>query len=385
MKNNKTKFNLIEVIIFILITGIVCFITSGIIIYNNIKKNTGIDLSTIKKDKNLKKLITSYNILDLYYKNLNKNKLTDKAIKSMLNGVNEKNTYYLSKEKTNALNNALNDKQIGIGVVLNISNEDIIINEVYKDSPASKAGLIAGDKVVGINNSNINNNYNVLTELFNSKKQIKIKVLRNNQYMDFLIKPNNFKKKNITYKKYNINDRIVLFVRIKLFSKNTYNDFKNILEKNEFSNINGLIIDLRDNNGGYLSNARKIAELFLEKNKNLYILKNKNITKVIKDKTKSKKNYDIVVLVNKNTASASEVLTIALKESYGATVIGQKTYGKNSVQKTKILDNGSMIKYTTFKWYSPKNHSVKNGINPDINISKGKEDNQLQAALNFFK
>ena len=170
-----------------------------------------------------------------------------------------------------------------------------------------------------------------------------------------------------------------------MFSKDSYKDFRKILLNNEKSGIAGLIIDIRDNNGGYLSSSKKIAEMFLEKNKNIYILKNKSETKVIKDKTLEKRNYDVVVLVNNKTASSAEVLAIALKESYGATLVGNVTYGKDSVQKTKKLDNGAMIKYTSFKWYSPNNNSIKNGIEPDIVISRNKQDNQLQVALNYFK
>ena len=130
-----------------------------------------------------------------------------------------------------------------------------------------------------------------------------------------------------------------------------------------------LIIDLRSNTGGYLSAAEDIASLFLEKGKIIYSLKTKNDELVVKDKTASKTNYKIIVLIDNNTASASEILAASLKESYGATIVGKTSFGKGKVQQTMRLKDGSMAKYTSAKWFTPNGSSIDGkGIIPDFDV-----------------
>ena len=155
--------------------------------------------------------------------------------------------------------------------------------------------------------------------------------------------------------------------------------------------IDALVIDVRDNNGGYLTTVTDIASSLLPKGKNIYQIQKDNKKVATKDKTSTKREYPIAIIVNGNSASASEILAGAIKESYNGYVVGTKTYGKGTVQQVKALGDGSMIKYTIENWLTPDGNWInKKGIEPTDEVELSKEyyenptnenDNQLQKAL----
>jgi carboxyl-terminal processing protease len=173
------------------------------------------------------------------------------------------------------------------------------------------------------------------------------------------------------------------------FSSHSYNDLKKELEELENDNIDSLIIDLRDNTGGYLTAATDISNLFLEKGKVIYSLENKNKVKTYKDETKESRKYDIVVLINYNTASAAEILAAALKDSYGAVLVGKTSFGKGKVQTMKYYEE-TMIKYTSAKWLRPNGECIDEiGLIPDyeVDIQYGNNiiyDLQLDKAIELL-
>ena len=164
------------------------------------------------------------------------------------------------------------------------------------------------------------------------------------------------------------------YLKISKFNETAYEQFYEKLNKIEVDGINSLIIDLRDNTGGYLSVATKISEMFLQKGKVIYSLNEQSSTKTTYDETDDERNYKVYILVNGNSASASEILAAALKDSYGAKLVGTTTYGKGKVQKTSKLSDGTMYKYTSAKWLTPSGECIDGvGLKPDIEISNGDE------------
>lgn len=159
----------------------------------------------------------------------------------------------------------------------------------------------------------------------------------------------------------------------------------------EAESISGLIIDVRDNSGGYLHSVTEMLDIFVPKGTIIYKIQDQKKTTAYKATTVEYRNYPIAILVNKSSASASEILAIGLKEAYGASVVGVNTYGKGTVQTTKELPTGGMIKYTIQKWLSPKGNWVnKVGVEPTNKVELREEyiknpsddnDNQLQTAL----
>ena len=179
----------------------------------------------------------------------------------------------------------------------------------------------------------------------------------------------NINKPALSYSVEEFNNKKLGYIQIQTFSQTLAEQVKQTLNKIEKDNISGLIIDLRGNGGGYLNAATDTASLFLEKGKVIYSLENKNSLDTTKDETDEKRSYPIVVLVNEGTASASEILAGALKDSYGATIVGKKSYGKGKVQQVKNLKDGSTVKYTTARWLRPNGECVDGvGIIPDYEI-----------------
>ena len=175
------------------------------------------------------------------------------------------------------------------------------------------------------------------------------------------------------------------YINITTFSATTKEQVVKVLDSFD-KNINSVVIDLRDNTGGYLNAAYDVSELFLKKGKVVYQLKNREnkITKYTAKIGEYRGFNKITVIINSSTASASEILALALKESAGAKIVGVKSYGKGTVQETSKLKSGSMVKYTTAYWLSPNGNSInKIGITPDY--IEEENENQLQKALEIAK
>ena len=190
---------------------------------------------------------------------------------------------------------------------------------------------------------------------------------------------------------YEKNDKKIGYISISIFSSITTKQFTNALDKLNKENIDGLVIDVRDNGGGYLSVVTDIASEILEKNKVIYKLEKDEKISEKKDNTKAKLDYPVAILVNSNSASAAEILAAAIKESYDGFVVGTNTYGKGTVQQTTTLPDGSMVKYTVQKWLTPDGNWIDGkGVEPTDYVELSDEyyknpvmenDNQLNKAL----
>ena len=253
------------------------------------------------------------------------------------------------------------------------------------------------DKIISINDINIENmNSDEIKNIIEQNKtnKIDLKIMRNDEIRDF----NNLKMTSIDYPnlRYSfVENENIGYIKINLFSNNINKQLEYALS--QLNSYYGLIIDLRNNAGGYLEEAYQTAEIFLSKGSIVYSLIDKdNKKKEFKDKTNDKQSVPIVVLVNGNTASAAEILAGALKDSYGAILIGSQTYGKGKVQHTYSLSSGEMVKYTTSLWYRPNGTNIDGiGITPDYQIENDVEttesgetnliDNQYNKAIEILK
>lgn len=389
-KERSASFNLLEVIIIIIMTSLVVGVSTGVIVYKNYKSDVGITESDGKYFKELKKAYD--NIINGYVEKVDEAKLIDAAIEGMYNYLGDPYTSYIDQSSTDDLTDRLNGEYTGIGVEITKIEEGIIVINVFENGPAYNAGIEPEDILVKLNGNDITNSSaaDVSNSIKNSNQSsVELSVLRDGIT---ITKTVNIKNVNVpSVSKENFND--IGYIKIDTFSNTTYTQFKEALEALEKNNINGLVIDVRNNGGGYLNSAAEIAELFIEKGKNIYGLENKKGKTFYEDNTKTQRNYKIAVLINSSSASASEILASALKESYGATIIGTTSYGKGTVQETSKLSSGGMVKYTTAYWLTPNGNSVNNvGIKPDIEIILDKTDeyqyetdNQLQGALNAVK
>lgn len=348
------------------ITSIISGITAGVIVTNGYNKKTGLSYNELANDGNLKEFLEVYSsITNNYYEDVNKEEMLDNAIDAMLNYLDDTYTTYLNDEETANLEKKLAGKYKGIGIQV-LGNEII---EVMSDTPAEEVGLMAGDIITKVNDTIIdeNNTAQIPNYINDSVDDLaKITILRNDQSIDFSVKIADIYTVDVNYKTYENN---IGYLDIDIFSKTVGEQTKKALTSLENSGMQKLIIDLRDNTGGYLESAEDIANMFLEKGKLIYSLENKNASADYYDETDEYKDYPIVIILNEKSASASEILAAALKDSYGATLVGTKSYGKGKVQQTYTLNDGSMAKYTSAKWLRPNGECIDGiGLKPDYEI-----------------
>ena len=298
--------------------------------------------------------------------------------------------YSDEKEATTFMENVEGTYE-GIGVSVSSKDGKITIIKVFDNSPAAKSGLKEKDVIIKIDGKDFTNKTSSDIAKYikeNKNKTMKLTILRNNKEKEISITRKTVAMPTVSSKIVD-EDKKIGYIRITIFSTVTEKQFTEELKKLEKKNINALIIDLRNNSGGYLNVVTNITSQFLEKGKIIYQLKNDTTTTKIKDTTKEKRTYPVAILANRASASASEIMTAALKESYGGYVIGTNTYGKGTVQKTKKLSDGSMIKYTIEKWLTPKGKWINEvGVAPTEYIefdSSKEEDNQLSKAINILQ
>lgn len=383
----KNGFSIKAVILIIVITSLITSLTTGLILYNNTNLLLG---STVEltDDANLKEFIRIYNDLNKdYYDKIDRKGMIEEAISAMLDYLHEDYSTYLNKNQTTELENKLNGEYNGIGIYF--TGKKIV--QVLEDTPASNAGLIAGDEIVSINDISTDGKTNSeILGLISKDKENTITIKRNDELISYNIKTSQINTP-LTNTIININDKNIGYIKVSTFTNKVGEEFKKTLLKLEGQGIDSLVIDMRDNLGGYLKGASEIANLFLEKDKIIYSLDSKDGISNYKDDTDESRTYQVVVLINKNTASASEVLTAALKDSYNAIIVGEKSYGKGRVQEAKTLEDGTMVKYTTAKWLTPLGNCIDEiGISPDyvVEITKNENgeivDNQLDKAVEIL-
>jgi carboxyl-terminal processing protease len=343
------------------------------------------------KNKELKSSLDF--IHDNFVDKLNEQEFLEKTLKGLLKNLDKYSDYY-GKQEFNNIADQLRGNFFGIGVELKyIKDQGMEIVNFIGNSPASRSGVMIKDLIVEVDNQNIiNKDAQIVVCLIknSTKDTVKLKILRDKKYLDFLVKKENIDNLGIVT---NFFDDIA-YLKIGNFNQ-TYTlekvkSFLSDLHKNK--NCKGLVIDLRDNFGGVLETAISIANLLLEKGKIIIQIKNSNDNRmqpIYTDQIDITKNIKIVVLVNQNSASASEVLTASLKDNNRATIVGEKTLGKGTIQILLPIKSGEMggFKLTIMNFYTPFGNTIDgSGIEPDICVKdKIDQDLAIKKALSLLK
>lgn len=388
----KKNFNSREVI-FLLITT--CLISLAIGNAINIKKEN-ID----SKDEFLEEFEQNYQfIIDNYYEEVDKSELIKGAIEGMANSLGDDYSIAITDDISNNFNIRLNGSYSGIGIeIVNDGSNNIYISDVLEDSPASKAGLQVMDMILSIDDVDFTNKKTIeLTNYIkeNAKDKYTIKVRRNDQEKIFEISKEQIEIKSVYYELKEQENKKIGYIYVSVFANNTSNQFKQAIEELENKQIDSLIIDVRYNTGGHLTSVVDMLSNLLDSTKVIYQIESKGQTTKYYSKGKTTKTYPIVVLQNSSSASASELLSAALKEEYGAIIIGEKSFGKGTVQELVNLPNNIQYKITTKKWLTPHGNWI-NGIGVDVDIEEKlndtytenpteENDNQLQKAIEYLK
>lgn len=386
-KNDGSPFKTSEVIILLLLTCLVSLLMGGLVVY----RINYINSKSI--DNELREFIENYDyVVNNYYEEVDKSKLIDSAVAGMLDSL-DKNSSYVGTDDDN-FNIFLegNYKGIGIEIVSN-DNDEVVISRVFDGSPAYKAGLLEKDILIKIAGKDITGkNASDIAKIIKSQsKKFEITYKRGGEIKKTTLEVSSVSLDSTFSKIIEKDNKKIGYIGISIFASNTTEQFKNRLSKLEKEHIDSLIIDLRDNSGGHLTTAEGIISLFMDSTHPIYQINSKNDIRKYYSKGSKDTKLKIVLLVNGGSASASEVLTSALSEQLGSVIVGEKTYGKGTVQELQTLPSGGKYKLTTKTWLTSKGKVIdKKGIKPDIEVSLDKDyfndptdenDSQLQKAL----
>lgn len=394
MKKDKKinpTFKTAEVITLVLITCVVSLFM-GFLISESDKQEYK------PADREVQDFIKQYNyIVNNYYEEVDKAKLIEAAIEGMVSSLDDPYSIYLDENTSTKFNAELNGSYNGIGVeIVNDVDKNIIVTRVFENSSAAKAGIEPLDIIESINDTKVSNTtttdfLELVKKITNKEFQLGLK--RKDKSIQVTVSRTNVTLNSVSSNIFEKNNKKIGYLYISIFANNTDFQFKTKLNELENKKIDSLIVDLRGNSGGHLLSVENIMSMFLNKDKVIYQIEDKGEkTKHYSEGTETKK-YKIVVLIDNNSASASEMLAATLKESYGATLVGKTTYGKGTVQELHDTTS-SQYKITTKKWLTPNGTWINGvGINPDVEIELNNAyfenptndtDNQLQRALEIL-
>ena len=396
-KLEKIIYKIVNIIILVLIVLLLSSLIATYRINKSIYGAKNRDVKTQNEsfdriNKNLRKVKGILN--EKYLGEIKEQDLVDSAIKGYVEGLGDKYTTYYTKDEWQELNEILSGEFYGIGIYMVREKDDngnIIISEIIEGSPAQKQDLKVGDKILKVDDKEVTaKDFETLPKIIKGKENTKVKlaVLRGEELLEKEVERQKVEVSNVKSKMLEDN---IGYIYINTFDDHVDKSFKKEYDNLKKEGMKKLIIDVRFNGGGELEATRKILDMFLEKDKIILISRNnKNREIEIKTKDDDAEKLPIVVLVNEYSASASEILTAALKDNGKAKIIGKTTYGKGVIQTliTPIL-NGGALKITTEEYLRPNKEKInKVGIKPDIEVEnkkEDKEDKQLNKAIEEIK
>ena len=369
----KTGFNTIEVVLIAILAlafgGVV-----GVVLAYTAKPLSIITNTDSPSDiQEVEKIYD--NLLSKYYGEIDKQTLSDAAIKGMIEALNDPYSTYIDAENTDDFDEQIYGYYVGVGTEITLNDENQFeVTNIFENTPATDANIELHDIVVKVNNEDVSGKtVSDIGKLIQGEigTDVTLTLRRGEEEFDVTITRDRIDLISVTSQIFEKDDKRIGYIKVTNFASNTFNQFQTALNELEENDIESLIIDVRDNLGGQLEVATQIASLFLTKDKVVYQLNTNGIIQPIYSTGPGSFQKPITVLINGATASASEVLAIALQESADATVIGTTSYGKGTIQESYKLSTGATIKFTVQEWLSPNGNTVNEvGVKPDIEISE---------------
>jgi len=326
-----------------------------------------VDIENIKKYNKVKKLLTSH-----YYQEVDQNQMLEGAIAGMVSALKDPYTVYFTKDQMQVFTESTSGSYVGIGVSLNMDSDGLMtVVEAFNGSPAKEAGIMPGDKIVKVDDQDVttisDQDYIVSIIKGEENTKVKITVFRPSEgtYVDFDIIRKKIKIENITSE---LIDKDIGYIKINMFDSEIAKYFGDHLNGLLAKNIKGLIIDLRDNPGGDYKQVCAIADRLLPEG--LIVYTEDRLGNRIEEKSDSTElGMPLAILVNGNSASDSEILAGAVKDHDKGTLIGTRTFGKGLVQAVEPLEDGSGLKFTIARYFTPSGVCIhQDGIEPDIEV-----------------
>lgn len=404
----KTRFRK-GVLIGVLVTAVV-FVAGLLIVMSVVKSKYAValinkqaadaqDVLDADSEKKIKELLGQIELY--YYEDIDTEKLTAGLYKGLFEGLGDPYSVYYTKEEYESMMASTSGTYYGIGAVLSqdVKTMQVTVLHVYKDSPAANAGLKDGDIIMRV--GDIEATSMELTELVTHIRgdkgtTVHMEIYREGKEdtQEFDIERN---KVEVPTVEYEMLEDSVGYIQITEFSEPTEEQFMTAVNALQEQGMKSMIVDLRDNPGGYLSAVTDILDDILPKGITVYTEDKYGQRQTYTSDEEHKMEIPMAVLINGNSASASEIFAGAIKDYEYGTLIGTKSFGKGIVQTVKQLNDGSAIKLTTAKYYTPKgNYIHKKGIEPDVELEyeysgdkdadyDKSKDNQIQKALEILK
>ncbi len=400
----KKRFKVYKIIMLVVLVAFITFILTTIGMQQYF---TGTELgkrlvTTSETSNQIATELSKYRkIIDKYYLGeVDEEKLKEGAIKGYIEGIGDKYTEYISKEDMKDYMEDTTGNFVGVGIymVQDTKENKIMVLSPIKGSPAEKAGIQPGDYIIAVDGVEYTGEQ--MSTVSNKIKgesgtTVKIKILRENETKEYELKREKITVNPVEGK---VLENNIGYIEFSSFDEGTADLFKNKFEELQKQGIKSLIIDLRNNGGGIVSEALKIADYVLEKDQViLYEVDKNNNETVEKSENNPIINMPIIVLTNENTASSSEILAGALKDNGKAKIVGEKTYGKGVIQQLLTLPDGSGLKITSEEYLTPNKTKINGvGIEPDETIKlpdtvknelqvEEKDDTQLKRAIELLK
>ena len=402
----EEKFQKIyKYIMIVAITAFVTFLITSICVTNYFTDGNIDNFIWMTSNESDSSSLTSLNairaIIDQYYLGeIDEKQLIESTIKGYVAGLGDPYSEYITAEEMEEYTTQLLGNYVGIGIYM-IENADYNLIQVLtpiEGSPAAEVGILPGDLITTING--VEYTADQMTEAANKIKgeegsTVKLGIIRNNEELEFILTRKTVLTNPITEEVLEDN---IGYLEVSSFDQGTAGEFKEKFENLQRQGIKSLIIDLRNNGGGIVSEALEIADYITEKGDTLLITVDKNDKEEIsKSEQEPIIKMPVVILVNENTASASEILAGALKDLNKATIVGAKTYGKGVIQQILTLTDGSGLKLTIEEYFTPNKNKINNvGIEPNETVElpetvenvlllERKDDTQLNKAIEILK
>lgn len=312
-----------------------------------------------------------------YDGDLDANKLSDGAARGMVKAVGDDYTTFLDKEEAAEFNKSLNGEVSGIGAEIGVRNLQPTVLRVLDDSPAKKAGLKTGDIFVAVNGTSVaGETASGVADKVTGEAgtTVKLTMRRGSESLDFSITRAQISDPSV---RWSVSDDVGILT-ISRFDDNTGSLARKAAKEFIDKGVKSVIVDLRNNGGGYLTAAQEVASLWLDNGKTVVTEKSRGqVTETVKASgNPTLKGKKTVVLVNGSSASASEIVAGALKDYQAATLVGEKTFGKGTVQKVINLSDDRILKVTVARWYTPQDRNItKEGIQPNQTVKMSQDDN----------
>lgn len=350
--------------------------------------------STAPAELDFSSLNELYSVLKSKYDGtIDASKLVDGARHGMIDAIGDPYTTYFNAEEAKAFDSDLNGTFEGIGAELGKTNGQLSILSVIADSPAEKAGLEKNDIILKVNGEDTSSMTvgGAVTKIRGDKgTSVKLTILRGETTKEYSITRDTITSPSVNTE---ILDGNIGYMRISRFGDDTTGLAKKAAENFKAQGVTKVILDLRGNGGGLVTAAQSVASLWL----NNKVIVSERTGGVTTDTLRSTgdsvlEGTKTIVLVDGDSASASEIVAGALKDNGAATLLGEKTFGKGSVQTVEDLTNGGKLKVTIAKWYTPNGVNInKEGIAPDKEVKlsdedvKAGKDTQKEAALTLLR